>query len=237
MKNLCLSFFKDQRDGNKHKKGNPMLRDNTVVFKSNSKSVTIILNSDVDFETLKLALIERLKEAKGFFKGVKIPLLFKGRDLTEEEELILIKLVSEESGVDITYVRVEGKQRPVIEQEREQPINFLENTTKYYKGSLRSGQTIASKGSVVIIGDVNPGGEVTAAGNIVVLGSLFGKAHAGCEGNTRCFVFALKLFPIQLRIGEIMTYVPKEITNAQKKNAIPSYAYVQEDRIYIAPRL
>ncbi len=214
-----------------------MARDNTVVFKSNSKEITVLLNKDASFEKILESLKKKLSEAKTFFASGKLPLTFKGRDLTEEEELILIKTVSEETGVDITYVRIEGKHRPIIEEQIEVPIDSALNMTTYHKGSIRSGQTLKSKGSVVIIGDINPGGEVTAAGNITVLGYLYGKAHAGCDGNLKCFVFALRLLPIQLRIADVITYIPKELSKSQRKSAVPSYAFVEDNRIYIAPRL
>ena len=57
--------------------------------------------------------------------------------------------------------------------------------TKFYKGSLRSGQKIEFEGSLVILGDVNAGAEVLAEDNVVVLGNLRGMAHAGCKRKQR----------------------------------------------------
>ena len=45
------------------------------------------------------------------------------------------------------------------------------NLAKFHKGSLRSGQKIEFEGSVIVVGDVNPGAEIKAGGNIIVLGS------------------------------------------------------------------
>ena len=49
----------------------------------------------------------------------------------------------------------------------------------FYKGTLRSGQVFESDGSVVVLGDVNPGGKVVAKGSVIVLGSLKGNIFAG----------------------------------------------------------
>src|SRR5690606_18669857 len=45
-------------------------------------------------------------------------------------------------------------------------------TMKTITGIIRSGQTLHHDGDLLLVGDVNPGGVVTAAGHILVLGSL-----------------------------------------------------------------
>jgi len=119
-------------------------------------------------------------------------------------------------------------------------IFSTENTEKsiFHKGSLRGGMCIECEGSVVILGDVNPGGEIIAGGNIIVLGILKGLAHAGAYGDKDAYVAALSLQPVQLRIANIITTVAEEISKNKKQQqspSIPSYAYIQNDRIYIAP--
>ena len=67
--------------------------------------------------------------------------------------------------------------------------------------TLRSGYSLKYSGHIVILGDVNPGAEVTAGGNIIVWGRLRGSVHAGCEGDGEAVVCALDLTPMQLRIA------------------------------------
>ena len=43
--------------------------------------------------------------------------------------------------------------------------------TKFYKGSIRSGQKMEFEGSLVILGDVNAGAEVLAEDNVVEITS------------------------------------------------------------------
>lgn len=90
----------------------------------------------------------------------------------------------------------------------EREFSIKEHNTKFYKGNLRNGMSLDFDGSLVILGDVNPGAQVTATGNILILGALKGLAHAGCRGNSEAFVFALHLIPVQLRIGSIITRFP-----------------------------
>lgn len=79
-----------------------------------------------------------------------------------------------------------------------------ENPGMFYKGTLRSGQTLEAKESLVIIGDVNPGATVIAGGNIVIIGALKGSAIAGSNDNANAFVMALSMEPIQIQIADII---------------------------------
>ncbi len=78
----------------------------------------------------------------------------------------------------------------------------------YLRQNLRSGQTVSHKGHLVIIGDVNPGAEIMAEGDITVWGVLRGIAHAGIGGNLDAEIRALKLQPIQIRIGHAIARSP-----------------------------
>lgn len=68
-------------------------------------------------------------------------------------------------------------------------------------GRVRSGQKIEAKKHLVLMGDVNPGGQVTAGGDILVLGRLCGHALAGHPDNETAIVMALDFRPTQVQIG------------------------------------
>ena len=76
--------------------------------------------------------------------------------------------------------------------------------------TLRSGQTITHEGSVVIVGDVNPGAEVIAGGNVIIMGVARGVVHAGAFGNSDAVVIAFRLQPTQLRIANHITRAPDD---------------------------
>ncbi|MGK7887676.1 MAG: septum site-determining protein MinC [Crocosphaera sp.] len=78
----------------------------------------------------------------------------------------------------------------------------------YLKTTVRSGVAIRHPGSIIIQGDVNPGGEVIADGDIIIWGHLRGIAHAGAKGNPECCIMALRMRPTQLRIGEAVARPP-----------------------------
>lgn len=78
------------------------------------------------------------------------------------------------------------------------------------KGMVRSGQTLHIDGHITLLGDVNPGGTISATGNIYVMGSLRGLAHAGTEGDESAIIAASHLRPTQLRIAQVISRPPDE---------------------------
>ena len=78
-------------------------------------------------------------------------------------------------------------------------------TGLFYKGTLRSGQSLEAKDSIIIIGDVNPGASITASGNVVIIGALKGSVKAGADGNRNAFIMALSMSPILIQIADVNT--------------------------------
>ena len=95
-----------------------------------------------------------------------------------------------------------------IKELRIEPENL---PTVYIRRTIRSGQSISSDGNIVIVGDVNPGAEIIAKGDVTVWGILAGIVHAGSEGNNFARIRALKLNPVQIRIGEIFARRPDTV--------------------------
>ncbi|BAZ27882.1 septum formation inhibitor MinC [Cylindrospermum sp. NIES-4074] len=80
----------------------------------------------------------------------------------------------------------------------------------YLEMTVRSGAEIRHAGTVIILGDLNPGGIVVADGDILVWGRLRGVAHAGAGGNRECLIMALQMEPTQLRIADVVARAPEK---------------------------
>ena len=220
-----------------------MYNDETVIFKGKKGGITIVIDDEGDFEEIKGIFRHKVIAAKKFFSDAKTEITFEGRIMTDSEEESLLKILAEESSLDISVVKEALEKRP--EPQSEQAANFdsyrvteqlgKEMNTYFYNGNLRSGQAIRYSGSVVIVGDVNPGAEVSAEGNIIILGAAKGAIHAGCFGDESCYAMAMKLTPAQLRIADVITHIPKESPKSKDdKNASkPLYAFLSEGKIYI----
>ncbi len=79
----------------------------------------------------------------------------------------------------------------------------------YLQTTVRSGMEIRHPGTIVVLGDVNPGGSVIADGDVLVWGALRGVAQAGVAGNSRCLIMALRMEPTQIRIADSVARAPE----------------------------
>lgn len=128
-----------------------------------------------------------------------------------------------------------------VKEESDEEITALKNApealpTLYLRKTIRSGQSISSDGNIVIIGDVNPGSEIIAKGDITVWGILGGIAHAGSDGNNYAKIRALKLNPVQIRIGEVFARRPDTINLPYIQKSceyIPEEAFTYNGNIVI----
>lgn len=80
----------------------------------------------------------------------------------------------------------------------------------YLEMTIRSGVEIRHPGTVILLGDINPGGIVVADGDILVWGRLRGITHAGAAGNRDCLIMALQMEPTQLRIADAVARAPEK---------------------------
>lgn len=151
-------------------------------------------------------------------------------DVTQEAA----NTVEEVSSDDIQVVTLEEEDD--IEELRKHDRETEQFPTLYIHRTLRSGQSISSDGNIVIIGDVNPGAEIIAKGDITVWGILGGIAHAGSDGNTYSKIRALKLNPIQIRIGNVFARRPDTVNTPyihKSDSYVPEEARVNKNHIVI----
>jgi septum site-determining protein MinC len=87
--------------------------------------------------------------------------------------------------------------------------NQPERQLTLHQGTLRSGDHLQVEGSVLVLGDVNPGARISARGHVLVWGKLRGVAHAGQHGDQTARIVALQLRPLQLRIATSVARGPE----------------------------
>ena len=104
--------------------------------------------------------------------------------------------------------------------------NFKSSRARFYEGTVRGGKKVESDGHLILVGDVLEDGAVSAVGNIVIMGSLRGKAHAGCMGSGNAYVIALNMAPSDIRISNAHAYYEKESFRGGAKKA-----YLSGDKI------
>lgn len=216
---------------------------NSVVIKGNKHGIVVVLDEKTDFEDLKSVIREKFEVSSKFFGNANMAVSFEGRKLSNEEQREILDIISEASELNIVCVmdndEVADQQfQNAIEQKLKSNNSTLEG--QFYKGTLRSGQVLEAESSIIVLGDVNPGGRIIAKGNVIVLGSLRGNVFAGANGNEDAFVVALEMNPMQIKIGDVIARssdgtAPKVKNKNKNKNkgVEPKISFVEDGNIYI----
>lgn len=220
------------------------MQEANVTIKGTVNGLTIILKETDEFEAILEQIENKIASAGKFFKGASLNVRYRGKKLSADEVGQIIALLEQKSGAEIKSLEEDPEEYaeahtpvPVPSQTKIKMGNYFfsgidEGITKFYRGTVRSGQRIHFEGNLVVVGDVNPGGELIATGNVVVMGSLRGTVHAGADGNKDAVIVALNLQPTQLRIADVITRPPDDDKDA-RNYPIPEMAYVRDNAVYI----
>lgn len=228
----------------------------SVFIKSFSNGINVYLDPKMDFSRLVDQVEERFRESSGFFKNAKMALSFDGRKLSEDEETILIErisqccdlritcLVGHDDEKDQTYLRAVQKVDALFDDDhdherhgsrhrRSEGKSSGKKGSEFYRDSVKEQQRIEVPGNIVILGDVSAGSSVMAQGDIIVMGGLYGEAHAGCDMKDGHFVAALEMAPEALSICDI----PMDEHEASdrwpiKQRPLPKLAFIQDEEVY-----
>ncbi len=186
-------------------------------------------------------LLEYINQNAKFFLGAKLALdvgsriltaseLGKLRDLLSDLQTTLWAILTKspttiETAQMLGLATQIGLQKMDNQERRSEPQSVGENALLLQK-TIRSGMKVKSIGHIIIVGDVNPGGEIVAGGSVIVWGKCRGVVHAGAEGDKQSIVCALDLSPTQLRIAEFIAVSPK-----RKGKPQPEIAFINEDQV------
>lgn len=227
-----------------------------ILVKGNKFGLTIIMEPAVEFAVVRDALYKKLSESRKFFGSSKVSIEFTGRDISEEEQDELVRIIQVASDLDIVCIVDEKRLYDNITQQLNKTIittpiheesdiddvkiqNIENNSAEidtnlssiFHKGTLRSGQELVSDSSIIIMGNVHNGATITSGGNVIVIGKLSGSVYAGKPYNHSAFVVALSMNPTQIRIADVFGRSPD--SKSKKTSHVPQIALVELDRIVI----
>lgn len=204
------------------------MRKNDVLIKGTKEGIHVALGEGEDYLALRRHLEERLGSYARYFNGTEVTLEVGRRHLTPSQLRELEEIITREHGMRVLRVRSEAEPA----EDGGGPQSALEpSTTGVVRRSLRSGQRVTYDGNVIVFGDVHAGAEVVASGDILVMGNLFGMAHAGARGDESAVIAALRLAPVQIRIGTRIGRAPdQEVPGGRPE---PEIARVRDGQIVI----
>lgn len=206
----------------------------SVKIRGSKHGISVKLDSGASYEDIKKDVASEFKDAGKFLGEEKLAVCFEGQYLTEKQQEELVDIIHQNCNVHIVCIIDQSPEQiqrfqKTVEQTM---MEFDASTGQFYKGHLRSGQVLEFEQSVIVIGDVNPGASIISKGNIIILGSLRGTAYAGASGKQNCFIVAMDMHPIQLRIADVFA---RASDNGKSTVSEPRIAFVSDENIYIEP--
>ncbi len=212
---------------------------NSVILKSFSSGISVIMDNTIPFEELLLNIATKFKEADSFFKNATVAISLEGRELTKKQEREILDAITQNSHLKILCLigKDEDKNIKFLNIQKKLTFQKEENCGQFYRGSLTNGQSIEAEHSIIILGDVCEGCSVTSAKDIVILGELTGEAYAGAGGNNNHFIVALEMNPSSLRIGDLSYEIEQQRKSkwGLKKKTVPKIAYTYKGKVLAQP--
>lgn len=206
----------------------------SVAIRGNQYGISVRLSDAASIDQIKEDIANQFQDAESIFGDERLAISFEGRVLTRQQEEELVDIIQQNCRLNIVCIMDNSKEmeqkfrRGVQDAGTEQDVS----SGQFFKGNIRSGQVMEFEKSVIILGDVNAGASVVSKGNIIILGSLRGAAFAGACGKRNCFIVAMDMQPIQLRIADIIA-VAGDNEAVEKGNTKPRIAFLENENIYI----
>lgn len=182
-----------------------------VVIKGGKNYITLVLDSEIEFEELLKAIIEKFIESEKFFQSEPIALMFSGRILSDSEQCIILDAIDEYTTIHVTniidYSSYSAKAAEYLLEEQnpsdEEPLTNDE--CLFFERNITSGEKIEADQTIIVKGNVELGAIIKTTKNIIVLGSLQGQAVAGWnEEDSHAYIMALDFSPENFRIGKVL---------------------------------
>ncbi len=219
------------------------LENNDIQIKGIKEGILISIG-DGNWLELQAQLISTINEKANFFKGAQIALDV-GNHVLRAADLGLLRDKFADKGMNIWAVlgaspstemnaQMLGMATRLSAPAIDRKVNPME--TENLPGeeaimiarTLRSGYKVDYDGHVVVMGDVNPGAEISAGGSVLIWGKLRGGVHAGIPDNLSAKICALELNPTMLRIADV-PFVPQK----RKSKNLPEMARIVDNVLII----
>ncbi len=207
----------------------------------------ITVDDSVPTEEICERVLGRIASLGSFIKGASIVLEVGSHSLDDDALRAMQKRFEREHGLSISQLITasdETRQAAEILRIRAAPTLLQQRGIDLTEGREREPNAITIRstlrggaleryleGSILVMGDVNPGAEVVASGDIVVLGTVRGVVHAGAMGDEGAGVIALNLNATQLRIAQRIARAPE---GGRKAGVRPEIARIEEGQIVVS---
>lgn len=203
----------------------------SVKLRGTRDGFTLMLDSSEAYDVIEKETEDLFVNLRQLARGAKVSVDTGQEDIPPDLIMKLGEFLKARFGVQDVFKKIfvekKADPEPSIDSQ-EEPGECDMGDVKMMAGRVRSGQRVTANNHLVILGDVNPGGEVFAGGDILVLGSLCGTAIAGQSDNEKAIILALDFRPTQVQIAGLVA--AGMASSAGKKT---EYAYVEKGAIVV----
>lgn len=218
------------------------MKERSFTLKSYRKGLALHIRPDAEMDIVLEELKKKFEDSRQFFGNMQVGLALTGKELSQEEADAVLDTIEEHSDLQIVcLIGDDEKIQYLLDEAFEEHGPSKEEKEaegQFYRGTLKKGQSLETEHSVIILGDVNPGAKIFSRRDIIVLGALFGEAHAGIssEDGEGHFVCALEFSPEKLKIGSYKyRKKPEKRLWPDSYKKLPKMAALQGDEIIVKP--
>ena len=213
-----------------------------VKIKGGRSGLSLTFAPEASFEDILHHLQGKLESGSGFF--LRGTMVFLPRDVLTDAQREKLQKLFHEHGLICRVQPLEGENN--LEKSQAAPASAAESQPQaapaasqnpdvqemlVVNKTVRGGQEIRTKSSVLVCGNVNPGAQIIAGGSIDVRGICRGMVHAGAFGDTSAIVVADHLMPTQIRIASFIARSPDHMDMTEKAER----ASIKDGQIVIEP--
>lgn len=213
-----------------------------VKIKGGRSGLSLTFAPEASFEDILHHLQGKLESGSGFF--LRGTMVFLPRDVLTDAQREKLQKLFHEHGLICRVQPLEEENHPEKSQAASAPAaesqpqaapaasqNPDVQEMLVVNKTVRGGQEIRTKSSVLVCGNVNPGAQIIAGGSIDVRGICRGMVHAGAFGDTSAIVVADHLMPTQIRIASFIARSPDHMDMTEKAER----ASIKDGQIVIEP--
>lgn len=210
------------------------------VVKSLKHGITLILNPDIPFNELIFFIKNKFSNMAKFFGNSKLILRIEGRALSNEELIAIIKAIEDNTEIDILYID-EGdnlRDKRMVGLTDRFYFEKIDQNAKIITENLKSGDTVTSETSLIILGDIKKNSSAVARGNIIVYGSIEGECYAGYDKNPNAYIVSMDIDSDEINIGGTLgkaSYERKKKIFSHSDFLEPLITYIYDNEIHTEP--
>ncbi len=196
-----------------------------VDLRMTKRGVVLYVEDYDDLDDLFVQITNKFSQLNGFFsEDDKISIMLKDKDKYSKDITEIVSFVEKmgfkvgeilvgEMNQKIKQNTISIKEKLSLVEDKNDNLHHL-NPTKVIKKTVRSGQAIVHDGDVMLIGNLNDGGEIISSGNVVIIGEARGVVRAGSRGDEEAIIYATLMMPELVEIARHVIHVSEPVENA-----------------------